>query len=76
MKHRNGKGTDRHSVNLGGVVIWCSKIHKSDLAKEIQLKRSSRAECEWTMKDWQAAMDQIQNRGCWGMKLKYHHNGN
>jgi soluble cytochrome b562 len=70
------KGTDRVSVTLYGVRIRCSRIHKSDLTKEIQLKRSSRAECEWTMKDWQVAMDQIKNRGCWGMKLKYHHNGN
>jgi hypothetical protein len=24
-----------------------------------------RAECEWTMMDWQAAMDEIKTRGCW-----------
>jgi hypothetical protein len=51
----------------------CSEIHKSELAKEIKLKRSSRAECEWTMKDWRAAMYQIKLRGCWG--IKYQHNG-
>jgi soluble cytochrome b562 len=70
------KGTDRASVTLGGVRIRCSKIHKSELEKEIKLKRSSRVECEWSMKDWQVAMDQIKDSGCWGMKLKYHHNGN
>jgi hypothetical protein len=73
MKYRNGKDPAGVSVTLGGVRIGCSKIHKSELQKEIQLKRSSRAECEWTMKDWRAAMDQIKNRGCWG--IKYHHNG-
>jgi soluble cytochrome b562 len=60
-------------VTVGGVRIGCSKIHKSELEKEIKLKRCSRAECEWTMEDWQVAMDQIKNRGCWG--VKYYHNG-
>jgi hypothetical protein len=69
MKHRNGKGRDRGSVTLYGVRIRCSKIHKSDFVKEIQLKRSSRA--EWTMKDWQAALDQIPKR-----RMKYQQNGN
>jgi soluble cytochrome b562 len=62
--------TDRASVSLGGVRILCSKIHKSHLAQEVQLKRSSRAECEWTMKDWQATMGQIKNIGCWGVKYQ------
>jgi soluble cytochrome b562 len=60
-------------VMLGGVRIGCSKILKSELEKEVKLKRCSRAECEWTMEDWQAAMDQIKNRGCWG--VKYYNNG-
>jgi hypothetical protein len=83
---RKGMGTPKRvypprSVRVGGLRIGCSKIHKSELDKEIKLKRSSRAECEWTMKDWhaaglsvkcewtmkdwRAAMDQIKNRGCW-----------
>jgi hypothetical protein len=58
------------SVCLGGEEIgWCL-IHKAELAKEIQLTRSSRAECEWNMKDWQAAKDQIKNRGFWA--IRYH----
>jgi soluble cytochrome b562 len=72
-KRRNGKGTYAgNRVCLGGVTIWCSKIHKSELAMEIKLKRSSRAECEWTTKDWQAAMDEIKKRGCWGIKYHNH----
>ena len=46
----------QYHVQMCGVVIQCTKIHKSDLAKEVKLKRSSRVEHEWTMKDWHAAM--------------------
>jgi hypothetical protein len=73
MKYRNGKGRDTLTGNrvcLGGVRIGCSKIHKSELAKEVKLQRSSQAECEWTMKDWRATMDQIKNRGCWGIRYR------
>jgi soluble cytochrome b562 len=74
IKHRNREGMVNpyrsHGVRVGGVRIGCSEIHKSELAQEIQLKRSSRPECEWNMKDWQAAMDQIETRGCWGVKLQ------
>jgi hypothetical protein len=52
---------------VGGVRIGCSEIHKSELAKEIKFKRSSRAECEWNMKDGQAAMDEIQKSRCCGL---------
>jgi hypothetical protein len=57
------------SVQLGGLRMQCSEIYKSELAKEIKLKRSSRAEHEWTMKDWQAAMDEIKESRCWGIKF-------
>ena len=33
---------------IGGVKIRCTKIHKSDLAQELKLKRGSRAEFAWT----------------------------
>jgi soluble cytochrome b562 len=71
--HREGMVNPKrssHAVRVGGVRIGCSEIHKSELAEEIQLKRSSRAECEWNMKDWQAAMDEIEKRGCWGIKFQ------
>jgi soluble cytochrome b562 len=74
IKHRNRQGMVNpyrsHGVRVGGVRIGCSEIHKSELAQEIQIKRSSRSKCEWNMKDWQAAMDQIETRGCWGVKLQ------
>jgi hypothetical protein len=61
----------RHTeVCLGGVRMRCSEIHKSELAKEIKFKHSSRAECEWTFQDWRAAMDEIKKRGCWGMGMR------
>ena len=53
----------QHRVQMCGAQIQCTKIHKSDLAREVKLKRSSRAEREWTMKDWHAAMDGIRKRG-------------
>jgi hypothetical protein len=28
-----------------------------------------RAECEWTMKDWRATMDEIQKSSCWGLQF-------
>jgi soluble cytochrome b562 len=61
-----------YSDLVGGLRMRCSEIHKSELAKEIKLKRSSRSECEWTMKDWRAAMDEIKKRECWG-GMKCHH---
>jgi hypothetical protein len=47
-RKRKGMGNPRRRMR-------CSEIHKSELAKEIPLKRSSPVECEWNMKDWQAA---------------------
>jgi hypothetical protein len=72
FRHREGNPNRSHSVRVGGVRIGCSEIHKSELAKEIKLKRSSRAECEWNMKDWQAAMDEIHKSRCWGIQFHMH----
>ena len=72
VQYHTDTGSRACEVYGVGVRIRCSKIHKSDLAREIKLKRSSRAEREWTLKDWQAAMDEIKNRGCWGIKHRNH----
>ena len=45
--------------------IRCTKIHKSDLAQELKLKRSSRAEFAWTMTDWRAAVFTTINSCNW-----------
>lgn len=52
------------SAQFFGVRIRCSDVLRSDLCKAVLLRRSSQA--EWTVEDWQAAMQTLKSMRCWG----------
>jgi hypothetical protein len=60
---KTSKTTNR--LTFWGVVIRCSELHKSALHQEVHRRRCRQAETEWTVMEWNAEMESVNQMRCW-----------